>query len=38
MSASDVKKLQRSAEERASYFTWQRCADNTVAELKKVLQ
>ena len=36
-SDSEIRKLRSSAKERASYFTWQRCADSTIMELKKVL-
>lgn len=36
-SDSEIRILSSSAKERAAYFTWQRCADNTILELKNVL-
>lgn len=38
MSDADIQKLRKSSKERASFFTWQRCADNTISELKNVLK
>ena len=36
-SDSEIRNLRVKSKERASYFTWQRCADKTIVELKKVL-
>jgi len=36
-SDSEIRKLRTLGKEWASYFTWQRCADSTIMELKKVL-
>ncbi len=37
-SDSEIRKLNLLAKERASYFTWERCADNTIMQLKKALK